>query len=32
VKVSSPQAPEESMDIPMTVSGTITYEKIGIKE
>lgn len=32
VKVTSPQAPEESMDIPMTVSSTITYTKLGASE
>ena len=28
VKITSPQAPEESMDMPMKVSGTITYSSI----
>ncbi len=32
VKVTSPQAPEESMDLPMTVSSTITFAKIGVGE
>ncbi|UCC11207.1 MAG: hypothetical protein JSW02_07565 [candidate division WOR-3 bacterium] len=32
VKVTSPQAPEESMDLPMTVSSTITFTTIGVSE
>ena len=32
VKVTSPQAPEESMDMPMKVSSTITYAKISASD